>query len=321
MPGADRSAGESPRLPHRAGGDRSRDRAASGGARGRGHGAGVRARGHAAGSLCGGAGGTGGPGGRGADAAACDAARVHQTPNGKIDRRALPPPDGAPAGDSSGFVAARTPVEEVLGEIWAELLGVEQVGAEDNFFELGGHSLLAASAIHRMRSAGLAADLRTLFATPTLAELAAAVRADAGIVNVPPNRIPPACDTITPEMLPLVQLTPDDIARIVGAVPGGAANIQDIYPLTPLQEGILFHHLMASEGDPYLLERLLSFDSRAQLEAYLQALRAVIDRHDILRTAVQWEGLPEPVQVVWRHASLGVEEVTLDSIGDVAQQL
>ena len=77
MPGADRSAGESPRLPHRAGGDRSRDRAASGGARGRGHGAGVRARGHAAGSLCGGAGGTGGPGGRGADAAACDAARVH----------------------------------------------------------------------------------------------------------------------------------------------------------------------------------------------------------------------------------------------------
>ena len=243
-----------------------------------------------------------------------------RTANGKLDRKALPAPDTA-AYAARGYEPPAGEIEATLAHIWADVLKVERVGRHDHFFELGGHSLLAASAIHRMRSAGLAADLRTLFATPTLAELAAAVRADAGIVNVPPNRIPPACDTITPEMLPLVQLTPDDIARIVGAVPGGAANIQDIYPLTPLQEGILFHHLMASEGDPYLLERLLSFDSRARLEAYLQALRAVIDRHDILRTAVQWEGLPEPVQVVWRHASLGVEEVTLDSIGDVAQQL
>src|SRR5213078_2357105 len=243
-----------------------------------------------------------------------------RTANGKLDRKALPAPDTA-AYAARGYEPPAGEIEATLAHIWADVLKVERVGRHDHFFELGGHSLLAASAIHRMRSAGLAADLRTLFATPTLAELAAAVHADAGIVNVPPNRIPPACDTITPEMLPLVQLTPDDIARIVGAVPGGAANIQDIYPLTPLQEGILFHHLMASEGDPYLLERLLSFDSRAQLEAYLQALRAVIDRHDILRTAVQWEGLPEPVQVVWRHASLGVEEVTLDSIGDVAQQL
>jgi amino acid adenylation domain-containing protein len=128
--------------------------------------------------------------------------------------------------------------------------------------------------------------------------------------------------TITPEMLTLVQLTPEEINQIVSCVRGGAENVQDIYPLAPLQEGILFHHLIGEKGDPYLLAALAGFENRARLDRYLEGIQAVIDRHDILRTAIVWKGLPEPVQVVWRKASLAVEEVVLDPAArDVGKQL
>src|SRR6185312_5147061 len=82
-----------------------------------------------------------------------------------------------------------------------------------------------------------------------------------------------------------------------------------MYGLAPLQAGILFHHLMSPQADAYVLPTLLGFDSAERLEGFVAALQQVIQRHDILRTAVVWEGLPEPVQVVWREALLRVEEV------------
>ena len=78
----------------------------------------------------------------------------------------------------------------------------------------------------------------------------------------------------------------------------------------------------AQRGDPYLLMTQLSFDSRAGLDSYLSALQKVVDRHDTLRTSITWEGLSEPVQVVWRRAAVKVEELALNiSDGDIAQQL
>jgi amino acid adenylation domain-containing protein len=243
------------------------------------------------------------------------------TPNGKLDRKALP----APEGDAYGvrqYEAPQGTIEKLLAGIWAELLKLDQVGRHDNFFELGGHSLMAVTLSERMRRNGFAVDVRAVFATTTLAELATTVGGDDRRVEVPPNMIPVGCRVITPEMLTLVELAQEEIDEIVRGVPGGAANVQDIYPLAPLQEGILFHHLMGGEGDPYIVTMQFAFDSRERLDSYITALRAVVDRHDILRTAVVWEGLRERVQVVWRRAELAVEEIELDAtMGDASEQL
>lgn len=93
------------------------------------------------------------------------------TKSGKIDRLALPTPDGVERGN--GYVAPRTPLETSLAKIWAQVLRLERVGVHDNFFELGGHSLLATIAISRIREAfELEVPVRSFFETPTVAGLA-----------------------------------------------------------------------------------------------------------------------------------------------------
>ncbi len=235
------------------------------------------------------------------------------TTNGKLDRKALPAPDQS-AVISRGYEAPQGEVETAIARIWQDLLKLEQVGRHDNFFELGGHSLLAVKLIERMRQVDLAADVRVLFGQPTLAALAAAVGGHTEVV-VPSNAIPDGCTRITPDMLPLADLDQDAIDRIVATVPGGVANVQDIYALAPLQEGILYHHLAAEQGDPYVLQVLFGFDNRERLQAFAYALQSVVSRNDILRTSMVWQGLAAPVQVVWRHATLGLEEVEVDPAG------
>ena len=104
-------------------------------------------------------------------------------------------------------------------------------------------------------------------------------------------------------------------------MPGGASNIQDIYPLAPLQEGILFHHVLQPQGDVYVTPYLLGFDTKARLEHFVDSFNRVIERHDILRTAVLWEGLDEPVQVVCRRALLQIEWLDSSSVDDLIEHL
>ncbi|CAM3407795.1 non-ribosomal peptide synthetase [Xenorhabdus nematophila] len=241
------------------------------------------------------------------------------TPNGKLDRQALPAPDLS-AVISRDYAVPQGEAEIALAEIWQNLLKLQQVSRHDHFFELGGHSLMIVSLMEKLRHIGWQLDVRSVFATPVLTDMAQTLRRDTHAFIVPPNLVPEGCTAITPDMLPLVALSQTEIDDIVDLIPAGASQVQDIYPLSPLQEGILFHYLMQDQGDTYLLQSLLAFDNRHRLDRFLEALQQVIDRHDILRTAVYWQGLKQPVQVVWRQAPLAINIFAPATESDISSQ-
>jgi len=258
--------------------------------------------------------------------------QIPLTPSGKIDRNALAA-STAPTTQESPESVRRDALEEIIAGLWATLLNQPNPGRKAHFFELGGHSLIATQLASRLYDAlGITVPVRWIFETPRLHEFAARIRsalsgqssdtASPAAKAVPDNRIQPGTTRITPDLLPLIHLSQEEIDRIVTTVDGGAANVADIYPLAPLQEGILFHHRWQSEGDAYISHVLLAFDTRARANHFLAAFQAVIDRHDVLRSAVVWQGLSEPVQVVWRHAELPVEVRQFDpAAGPIADQL
>jgi len=138
------------------------------------------------------------------------------TPSGKINRSALPIP-GSARTLKHQFVAPEGPVEEVLGGIWAEILGLDQVGRHDNFFELGGHSLLATQVVSRVREL-LLVELwvRQLFETPTVAELSAAI-----LANFATERV----ETTAQLILRLTQLTDEEATKLLSQKSAASSKV------------------------------------------------------------------------------------------------
>lgn len=244
------------------------------------------------------------------------------TVNGKVDRQALPEPGVGAAGEDE-YVAPQGETEEMLATIWRQLLQLDRVGRKDNFFELGGHSLMVMQMMERLHDAGCSLSMRAVFECETLVDLAENLTRHVGEKSIVPDvMIPVGCERIEPSMLGQVSLTRPEIDGIVRSVIGGTTNIKDIYPLAPLQEGLLFHNLVNEHaGDAYTLPILLAASSRDGVSRFVAALQAVMDRHDVLRTAVLWKGLPQPVQVVYRSAALPIEEIALAPDRDPIEQL
>ncbi|MBL4671414.1 MAG: amino acid adenylation domain-containing protein, partial [Arenicella sp.] len=211
------------------------------------------------------------------------------------------------------FIAPKGNTQKQIAALWAELLNLDKVSSSDNFFELGGHSLLLMQMIGRLNDLGFNVSAKDIFESSSLAELAHSLDTNRHLDSTsiiqysePQERIPEGCDHIQPNMLPLITLSDSNIRWIESQVLGGAKNIQDIYPLASLQEGILFHHTMNPKYDPYAIHRLFSADDESALISLIDSLSFVIKRHDALRTAILWKELDNPAQVVLRECDLSI---------------
>jgi amino acid adenylation domain-containing protein/non-ribosomal peptide synthase protein (TIGR01720 family) len=218
------------------------------------------------------------------------------TPNGKVDRKALgQAQDTVPT--TSGrrnltFVAPRDPVERTLAVIWEQVLGVgTQVGIHDNFFVLGGDSILSMLVIARARQAGLGKlTLKQIFQYQTIAQLARV----AGPLE--------QADELRSEAdFPLASLDQVTLDRLLA---GRENLIEDIYPLTPLQQGLLFHTLSEPRSGVYIEQVSYTLRGEVEVEAFKRAWQQVIARHMILRTAFVWQELHEPLQIVFKQVKL-----------------
>jgi amino acid adenylation domain-containing protein len=186
------------------------------------------------------------------------------SPNGKLDRRALPAPTPHDAGEVAVYQAPRTPIEELLAGIWAEVLHVEQVGVHDHFFALGGYSLPGMQVISRVKNAlGTEVPLRLLFEQPTLAAFARQLA----------EQQQPALAADAP----LLQ----------------AEERPHVLPLSFAQQRLWFLDQLRPRQAFYNVYHAVRLRGPLQLPVFRQSLQHLVERHEALRTTVgQREGVP-----------------------------
>ena len=212
------------------------------------------------------------------------------TANGKVDHRALPPPGGDRPASAAPYVAPTTDAQAVLADIWCDVLGVANVGIDDNFFVMGGDSIRSLQVLEKARSRGLLFTLLEFFQHQTVREIARHSRITQG----------PAADA--PDTRPFSQLSDIDRSRL----PEG---LEDAYPLTALQSGMLYHMEIATGSNVYHNTGGVHIEMRVPFDgpAFEEAVRMLVRRHGALRTGFDLVSYSEPLQLVHRQARLPVE--------------
>ncbi|HEX8819773.1 MAG TPA: amino acid adenylation domain-containing protein, partial [Archangium sp.] len=206
------------------------------------------------------------------------------TPSGKVDHKALPAPDATRSSQDRPRTPARTPTEQLLASIWAQVLHIREVDANDNFFELGGHSLLATQVVSRVRAAfGVELSLRALFEEPTLAALAtrleSASRESQGV------RLPP--------LMPVTR---------TGELPLSFAQ-QRLWFLDQLEPGSATYNLFTA----------VRMEGTLDVSALERSFQELVHRHESLRTTFRSTDT-EAVQVIHPELSLPLSVVDLGSV-------
>ncbi|WP_236144697.1 non-ribosomal peptide synthetase [Nostoc sp. CMAA1605] len=206
------------------------------------------------------------------------------TPNGKVDRKSLPLPEQLRPDLAANFVAPQTQQEKLLSDIWAEILRVEKVGIHNNFFELGGDSILGIQALSKAKQFGLTFSLQQLFQYQTIHKLAKEI--SQGNYSFPTPKLGFLSFKSYEENLNLPE------------------NIEDAYPLTKLQAGMVFHSEYSVDTGVYHDIFTYHLRSPLDLKTLQTAIADLISRHPILRTSFALTEFPQPLQMVHRTVKI-----------------
>ncbi|NER27498.1 MAG: amino acid adenylation domain-containing protein, partial [Symploca sp. SIO1C4] len=223
------------------------------------------------------------------------------TPNGKVDRQALPAPESTRPELDEAFVSPRTLEEQVLAQIWAEVLSLEQVGIRDNFFALGGDSIRSIQVHSRARERGLSFSIEQLFQHQTIGELTQnLIVAEVGKAMAAPSNYPSVALPVQPFSL----ICEEDRLKL-------PLNLEDAYPLTSLQIGMLFHSESHSDTATYHNVNSVHLQAPFELPHFQAALQHLIARHPVLRTSFDLSNFNEPLQLVHQDVNipLHVEDI------------
>lgn len=206
------------------------------------------------------------------------------TPNGKVDRRALPAPEMGLS--STEYAAPQTPTQEILAQLWAEVLNLKQVGVHDHFFDLGGHSLLATQVISRLRShLNVELPIRQLFESPTIAQLSDFIDA-----------IDPAIEQSA--IVPISRTSE--------------------LPLSFAQTRLWILNQLEGERATYNMLEALQLKGSLNVAALKQAVQEIVQRHEVLRTTfIAVNG--SPVQVISNDSHVVIAVVDWQDLSEQKQ--
>ncbi len=223
------------------------------------------------------------------------------TPNGKIDHRALPSPDTVRPESETVFVAPRNRVEEILAGSWSQVLNVERVGIDDNFFVLGGDSIRSVQVLAKAQERGLEVTLQQLFKYQTIRKLGDHLATS------------PSVSEVAPPTEAFGMIFSRDRRRI-------PADVEDAYPLTLMQAGMLFQSDLQPDDALYHAVNGFHLQVPFDQEALQSALQAFAALNPVMRTSFDLVNFSEPLQLVHRTVQIPLAVDDLRALSPAEQE-